>query len=350
MSNVYIDNLKPGMVIKEDIFTKQGQLVICKNTIATENIIRRLHYFDIINIPIYNEGEKYQTNEETFEIFKKDYSNIERQVSSFLNNLIKKEYSDEQLNNIINDTIKMYNNQSSTIMLLKMMQQIEETDPIFTHSLNVGILGMIIGKWCGMDEAQTKLILECGIFHDVGKMLMPNALLNKNDGLSINEYAEMKSHTLEGYRLLKSLDVNEEIAKVALLHHERIDGSGYPLQLKGNQIEKFSNISKIIAIADVYDAMTTKRSYRDAICPFAVFGKFERDGIKIYDAKYLITFLKNIINTYINDKVELSDGRIGKIVMINQTSLGRPIVQVENDFIDLAQYRENELSIVKILA
>ena len=95
---------------------------------------------------------------------------------------------------------------------------------------------------------------------------MPQKLLNKNSSLTINEYAQIKTHTLEGYNLLKSLDMNKEIANSALLHHERIDGSGYPLKLKNNQIDNISNISKIIAMG-----LVTVGNY--VISKFFVFKK-----------------------------------------------------------------------------
>lgn len=348
MSKINIDLLNPGMIIEKDIYTTTNQLIICKNTIATENIIRRLKYFDIKNVDICDEKNSV-TKEESFKIFKEDYNKIENSISNMLNGLIKKEYSEKEISNIVEETVKLYNTQSSALVLIKMIQQLENDNIIFAHSLNVGILGMIIAKWSGFSEKECKFILQCGLFHDVGKLLIPKRILDKNSKLTINEFAEMKSHTVEGYNLLKSLDVDEQIANVALLHHERIDGTGYPLQLKNKQIDKFSNISKIIAIADVYDGMTSKRAYRDAICPFLVFGKFEKEGINLFDPSYLMTFLKNIINTYINDEVLLSDGRKGKIVMVNNTSLGRPVIQSNGEFIDLAKYRENELAITKIL-
>lgn len=349
MPNIDISKLIPGQVIKEDIYTTRNQLVICKNTIATEHIIQRLQHFDIKQIPIYDKNENVINVEESTKIFKENYKNIENKLSSFLNNLIKKEYSNIQIYEIINETIALYNSQSSILMLIKMMQQMEQNDIIFAHSINVGILGMLIGKWCHFSEDDCKLILQCGIFHDIGKLLLPKNILNKNGKLTINEYAQVKSHTVEGYKLLKNLELNPEISNAALLHHERINGSGYPLQLSGTQIDKFSKLSKIIAIADTYDAMTSKRIYRDAICPFKVFSEFERNGIELYEPEYLISFLKNIVNSYLNEDVLLSNGQQGKIIMINNTSLGRPVIKSNNDFIDLARYRENELSIIEIL-
>lgn len=344
-----INLLKPGMTIERDIFTKNYQLVICKDTIITENIIKRLKHFNIKDVFINDENNKNISREESFKIFQQSYKNIEIKIESALNDIIKKEYSKENIENIINESLELYNTQSSTLMLIKMIQLSEGENTIFQHSLNVASLSMLIAKWSGKTQDECKLIFQCGLFHDIGKLLMPQKLLNKNSSLTINEYAQIKTHTLEGYNLLKSLDMNKEIANSALLHHERIDGSGYPLKLKNNQIDNISNISKIIALADVYDAMTNNRSYRDAFCPFSVFEELEKDGIGVFDTTYLMIFLKNIINNYINNEVLLSDGTIGKIIMINNTSLSRPIIQINNDFIDLSKYKKEELTINKLL-
>lgn len=350
MSTISIDVLNAGMVIKEDIFAANNQLVVCKNTFVTNKILDRLKYFDIKEVCVYDDGESIPTKQESFDDLKNNYNNIQSQIQSTLDDVIKSTYNFSQINNLLEETINLYNNQSSINILTEMINKTNSDDAIFIHSLNVGLLSMSLAKWLGMSDEECKLILQCGLFHDVGKLLIPKSIINKNDKLSINEFAQMKSHTIEGYNLLKSLNMDEEICNTALLHHERIDGSGYPLQLHGSQINKFSNAAKIVAIVDTYVGMTSKRNYRDAFSPFSVFAKFECDGIKLFEPLYLITFLKKMTQAYINKKVLLTNNIKGTIVMINDTSLSRPIIEVEDgNFIDLAQYKESELTISKIL-
>ena len=102
------------------------------------------------------------------------------------------------------------------------------------------------------------------------------------------------------------------------MHHERCDGSGYPLGLDSNKTEPFA---KIIAICDCYDAMTSPRPYRDSLCPFEVIEFFEYDGLQKFDPQYLIPFLHGIVDNYINTKVLLSNGKEGNIIMINHSNL-----------------------------
>ena len=149
---------------------------------------------------------------------------------------------------------------------------------------------------------------------------------------------------MKGYEVLKDFPIDIRVKYAALMHHERCDGSGYPNGFVAEQIDEFA---KIIAIADVYDAMTSSRRYRNAICPFDVIEEFERDGFLKFDAGYLMTFLERIVQSYIHNMVRLSDGREGEVIMINRLSLSRPVVKVGNDYVDLS--KDRKLSIREIV-
>ena len=111
------------------------------------------------------------------------------------------------------------------------------------------------------------------------------------------------------------------------MHHERCDGSGYPM---GLTMEEIDDYALIIAIADVYDAMTAARSYRAPLCPFEVIAEFEKDGLQKYKPKYILTFLENIANAYQNNRVMLSDGTSAHIVLLNHRRLSKPLVQLDD--------------------
>ena len=130
-----------------------------------------------------------------------------------------------------------------------------------------------------------------------------------------------------GYELLKPLPLDAHIKLAALSHHERCDGTGYPNGLTTNDIDPYA---RVVAIADVYDAMTTARSYRAPLCAFQVIANFERDGLQKYDTKCVLAFLNRIAGTYQNHRILLSDGRSANIVMLNDKQLSRPIVQLDD--------------------
>ncbi len=206
---------------------------------------------------------------------------------------------------------------------------------VYAHSLNVALISRMIGRWLKYSQQDLDILTIAGLLHDTGKLMIPEELLNKTEALTDEEFAQIKQHPTLGYNLLKQQpDMDSRIKKAALMHHERSDGSGYPSGLTGDSIDSYA---MIVGIADVYDAMTAARSYRSPLCPFEVIANFEKDGFQKYHAKYILTFLQQIAATYQNNRVILSDGRSCNIVLLNQNSLSRPLVQFDdNTCLDLA--------------
>lgn len=207
-------------------------------------------------------------------------------------------------------------------------------DSVYSHSLNVAMISRIIGKWLKWNTNDLDVLVLAGLLHDIGKIVIPEEVLNKEGKLTDEEFALIKSHPMEGYKLIKDLKIDPRIKKATLMHHERCDGSGYPNGIDEIMIDDFA---MIIAIADVYDAMTAARKYRAPMCPFQVIRQFERDGYQMYKTEYLLTFLKHIATTYQNNRVLLNDGRAGKIILLNPNALSSPLVQLDdNSCVDLA--------------
>jgi len=211
------------------------------------------------------------------------------------------------------------------IRTFHMMHKIRKyDDATFIHSLNVAILCNMFGHWINMPLDDLDVLTLAGLLHDVGKMKIPEEIIKKPGILTEEEYTEIKNHPRRGYNLLKPMKLDERIKKVALMHHERCDGSGYPDGLRGDQIDEFA---KIVAIADVYDALTSARVYRGALCPFEVINMVvEQDGDKRFDPKYLHPFLEGVVKSFIGCEVVLSDGEKGTIVAMHADELARPSV------------------------
>ena len=125
----------------------------------------------------------------------------------------------------------------------------------------------ILGKWLSFSPKDVEVITLCGLLHDVGKLKIPNSIISKPGKLTSEEFSLIKTHTIRGFNILKNKNVDERVKLAAVMHHERCDGSGYPNGLVSHEIDQFS---KLVAIADVYDAMTCARVYRGPLCPFEV--------------------------------------------------------------------------------
>ncbi len=216
--------------------------------------------------------------------------------------------------------------------MLHNMRSIE--DSIHAHSLNVALIARRIGRWLKFDGNELDNLTLAGLLHDIGKAKIPADLLNKPGKYTDEEFALVKQHPQFSYDLLADLPLDNHIKMAALSHHERCDGSGYPSGLTQNDTDDYA---MIIAIADVYDAMTAARSYRAPLCPFQVIDNFEKDGLSKYKPQFILTFLSHIANTYQNNRVMLSDGRAANIVMLNNNRLAKPIVQLlDGTCIDLS--------------
>ena len=234
----------------------------------------------------------------------------------------------------------------NTIELFDMLHNIKTVeDSIYAHCLNVAYIARVIGKWMKLEHSVVDDLTIAGLFHDIGKTLVPKSILDKPGKLTPDEYAIVKMHSKMGYELLISSGLNARILSAILSHHERCDGSGYPSGLKNDEISDFT---MIIAVADVYDAMTSARSYRHSLCPFKVIANFEEEGLQKYRPSVILTFLSKIANSYQNNRVRLSDNSIGNIVLLNDKQLSRPIIQLsDGSFVDLTT--RSDLSIEAIL-
>ena len=216
-------------------------------------------------------------------------------------------------------------------------------DLTYVHSMNVALICNMIAGWLNYSESDTDLLTAAGLLHDIGKVKIPKEIICKPGKLTDSEYEIIKNHTVFGYEILKDCQIDRRIKNAALMHHERYDGRGYPNGLSGNQIDE---IARIVAVADVYDAMTADRVYREGIYPFDVIGYFQNE-IAVYDPKYLLLFLEKTAETYVSNKVLLTDGKEAKILMINKAALGRPVVMTGEEIIDLS--KKKELKIAKLL-
>ncbi|MEH7236499.1 HD-GYP domain-containing protein [Bacillus sp. JJ1562] len=207
-------------------------------------------------------------------------------------------------------------------------------DYTYRHNIGVGVIATLIGKWLSLSDKDLSALTIAATLHDIGKTKIPTEILNKPGKLTKAEYEIVKKHTIYGYEILKNTDgINHEISLVALQHHEREDGKGYPFGLKGSKI---SYLSKIVAVADVFHAMSSNRVYHDATPFYQVIKQMNDDMFGKLEPTILVPFLQHIMNALIGHRVLLTDSKIGSIKYINPYDLLNPLVEVSNTIIDLS--------------
>lgn len=223
--------------------------------------------------------------------------------------------------------------------VLMRLNQLKATDDYtFEHSLRVSILAAMLGKWLGYSDEEILELAEAGLLFDMGKMKIPEYLLQKTGKVTPEEFELIKKHAQFSYSiLLRTRGVSSNIKYAALHHHERMDGTGYPLRLRENQIHDFA---KIIMVCDVFDALITDRPYSKAISPIMAAEYLLWSSGKLFDTKVCYVFIKNLAEFYIGKEVKLTTGETGTIVFIEENYPTRPIVRVGEKFVNLIKERE----------
>ena len=359
MKEYQTKDLLPGMVTAIPVRTKRGQLIINPNVELTRTLISRLEFYGIASVQI-TENKQVATPMETPKdpayfpakrpvsaqrpVYDASYSQKLKRSPEFQRFQVDFNLRSQDLKNcfdaylsdggtvnkeeLLSKTISLVSPKQTTLDVFDMLHNMRQVnDSTYAHSLNVAIISRIIGKWLHFSNEELDTLTLAGLLHDIGKTKIPDEVLNKDGKLTDEEFQMIRNHPKYGYDILKSQPLNSHIKKAALMHHERCDGSGYPM---GLTMEEIDDYALIIAIADVYDAMTAARSYRAPLCPFEVIAEFEKDGLQKYKPKYILTFLENIANAYQNNRVMLSDGTSARIVLLNHRRLSKPLVQLDD--------------------
>lgn len=345
MGNKKTNELKPGMILKNDALSKTKQIIGKKNSMLTAQMILRLRFYNIEEVDIYEnlipaeiekEIDKKKEAEETyltklrqspeFKTFCTNYAQTVSQTEARINDIILKNAAINE-EEFIQDSIHLFEQCDSAFTLLGMLHNMKQIDDsTFSHSVNVSVLCRLIGTWLNLSSFDLDQLTLAGLLHDIGKCKIPNKILSKPGKLTDQEYAYIKLHPQLGYEIIKDKDIDIRVKNCVLNHHERYDGTGYPNKKSGSDLSIFDNI---VAVADVYDAMTSNRCYRNALCPFEVISNFEVEGINKYSPEVILPFMKKTANSYIGCDVLLNNQQIGRIIHL-EDQYTRPMIQLKN--------------------
>ena len=364
MQKVHISKVTPGMVLAQDIYNDSDQLVLPEGLKLNDKSIAKLTYYGIMFVRVQDPtgdempvqeaasdsemGDSYNERlkkTEEFKVFKEQFESSVAELENVLSDVVERNMPPDTTD-LMGKINEMLHPKGGSINVFDMIRNMKTFDDMtFSHMLNVGLISAVFGKWLGLNDEQIELATQCGILHDIGKLKIPAEIIKKPGKLTNEEFKIIKTHPTEGYKILHNCpDIDEHIKLACLEHHERVDGSGYPMAITGEQMDYYA---KLVGIADVYEAMTAVRIYRGSLSPFQVIEIFESEGLQKYDTQMIMTFLENICNTYMLNRVRLSDGREGDLIFVNKQKLSRPVIKCGNTFVDLM--KEPELSIVAII-
>lgn len=218
----------------------------------------------------------------------------------------------------------------------------------FSHSVNVAVISLMIGKVLGYDKEKLLNLGIGALLHDIGKALIPNEILNKPDKLTNEEFSIMQKHSQLGYDTVKNRCDLSPLSRICILsHHEKFDGSGYPLHKKGNDIHEFA---RIVAIADVFDALTSDRIYRPKWPTYEAVEYLTTLTNSQFDKRLVDVFVKHVATFPNGSTIILSDKRKAIVKEQNDGFPTRPKIKIIEDKNGVQLLQPQEIDLLKELS
>lgn len=356
MPSISVAEVKPGSKVSKDIITPLGGTLFSKGKVLLPRDMEILEAFLIQQVDIQGSEEDVIASEAPVALLKGDakkgtvssVSSVTRSSSQLHEEydkmlaLIKSCYSSASA-----AILPIYDLRSALESLIAYIKDyhvlnftpraLNDQDYIYHNAVLSALTSYKIAQWCGYPQKEWLQVAFAGLLHDIGNAKVDSFILQKPEPLTLTERNEVRRHTTYGYQILRNVTaINEGVRLSALQHHEKIDGSGYPLRLQGSQIH---NYAKIVAVADIFHAMTLERVYKKAQSPYLVLEEIQKEGFGKLDPAIVQTFVYKTTELHNGTKIRLIDGRQGEIIFSDRSNPTRPLVSVEGRIINLAHSR-----------
>lgn len=321
MKKLPVEQLQTGMIIGKAVCTSDGSMLFTPGTAIEAKNLKHLLDAGIEFVEV-KDGESGQSEES--ELTRREVvltiKDIFKDIT--LTNSLEQGTVKKTVNDILRRALK------DRCVLLHLTEVRGLDSYVFTHSVNVCMLSLIIGLFLKLKKEQLKDLGLAALLHDVGRSKVPQNIMYKPSQLTVKEFEKVKKHTVYGYEMLKTCSqIPDTVALAAMQHHERLDGSGYPGGMRGEDVGLFA---RIVAVADVFDALLTDRPFRKAFFPHQAVeiivnssGQFDPDILRV--------FVENVAIYPLGSVVFLNTGEIGVVVDMNKGRQTRPIIRIMYD-------------------
>ncbi|MGG4480187.1 HD-GYP domain-containing protein [Paenibacillus xylanilyticus] len=360
MGLITLSEVKPGLKLGNDVHTVRGNVLFQKGKVILPKDVEVLRAFMIHQIDIEQErvgtngagtkaaasksGEKNgdQTGKGSIAVSSPAVSSLHEEYEKMVGltrNAFQSSLAAElpvyelrtQLEALFVH-LKQYN------VLTFSPRVMQEHDYVYHHAVLSAMTSYQLAQWIELPSKDWMQVAFAGLFHDIGNSKVDPQILHKPTALTASEQEEIRQHTKYGYQVLKQAKaINEGARLAALQHHEKVDGSGYPLQLSGTQIHIYA---KIVAIADIFHAMTLEKIYRKAQSPYLVLEQIKSEAFGKLDPAIVNVFIQRSTQIHNGIRVKLSNNQIGEIIFSDRDHPTRPMVSVEGTIINLMQQRQ----------
>ncbi|MFC7063027.1 HD-GYP domain-containing protein [Halobacillus seohaensis] len=342
---VHPSQLEPGCIIVKEIMGKTNQPIIPKNTVLHPLHISVLHKFMIESVevgPKLSNGSPFLPQERTTSEPSESYP----KKASPEKDIPFRDYYLEVVKNYQQwferwqggSPLDMHEIRKFMVPLIE--KAVKSNREVFTlhhfssddhyqehHSVAMGLISAFLASKLGYSRGEWIQAGLAGLLSDCGMARIDANTVNQKGSLSKKEYEEVKKHATYSYRLVENVSSLGNYAKLGILqHHERLDGSGYPLGLRQNKIHRFS---QIIAVSDMYHAMTSERIYRRKQSPFKVIEEILQEQFGRYDHEVIQVFVKQMANYSTGTKVRLTTNQMAEIIFIEPGSPTKPMVRLQ---------------------
>lgn len=355
-----VEQIQLGKIIAQDVFANTKNPIITKDTIVRPVHLLVLEAFNIKEVLIKS-AEPLELTEESESIQTADTTNLlksplrnhpaitintfERSYQFAIQQL-KKEFFNWEAGAQIDITkvrsffLPLINFilEDRTIMFdLNLYSRPEEY--IYHHCIATGLISAVITQKLGYDKGTIIQMGLAGLLADCGMSKVDRRIRNKTEALTVQEYSDVKRHPMHSLNMIKLIPVLKDAMKLAIFqHHERLDGSGYP---RGDKGERLSKYAQIIAVADVFHAMTSERLYRSRTSAFKVVEMIQESEFGKFDIEVVKALVSVVAELPLGTTVELSNRDKAEVMYINQYAVTRPLVKIcrTEELIDLSQKR-----------
>ena len=320
---VNIENVVPGSILGKSIYTGSGKVLLSAGLSLTSVYISRLSKLEITEIYIDDNISK------GIEIVDVVSQFVRLEAKSIVKDIIENQTATRhdistRLSKVVDNIVEeILANKDTLVSVIDIKTKDNYT---FSHCVNVAVLSTVVGVAIGYTIDRLKKLCLGALLHDIGKIVIPTKILNTPEKLTDEEFKEVKRHSEYGYKMVKgNVDYSPITVSIVLMHHEKSDGSGYPLGIK---LDKIHECTRIVSVADIYDAMTSDRVYRKKLTPGEAMEYLNGMAYQWFDMPVITAFNRCIAPYPIGTSVRLNTGAAGIVAKINSSIPVRPIVKI----------------------
>ncbi len=359
MRSIKVSELKPGQQFDKPVYIDGENILVPPRVPIRQKDIQRLQKWQISHVSTegemlsegFDEGQEENTffmrafNTSEHELVMKTHTKLRRQLRAIFERI--RNYDPVETSDI--DTIidamfrllEQYPNQTIEYILYGFQGAMTDID----NALNSAIVATLIGSSLGMAKHRLIHLATAALLHDVGMLRLPSEIVNKKDKLTAEDAQTIRTHPVHSYKIItRELRYPEEIGRAALQHQERWDGQGYPKMLSGENIILFA---RIIAVVDSFQAMISKRPYRNSMIGYTAMRNILSDNGRRFDPQVLKVFIRTMGIYPVGSVVLLNDSSIGRVVEVSGSAPLKPRVKImigENGH----EYRDDQGAVVDL--